>query len=718
MKMKKILLVALSLMLLLAFGCSHDTNNSSVTNPNPPTLFPKGYVQGKIVDSCTGNPIVGAVVDIGIAKATTNTAGQYVIKNVPATSYVDATTVTGSLNSGTSRSGDTGIIDTITGKLKIDSGYRGNYSATIDMTMATVGGVKVTNYASYYYNEVSVKFASMQPDTGVLSATNAKVTPVVGLGNGDFDFYLGQLTASISGTVQMAANHAAAASYVVALYSTDNGRNGNSASGFYNHLIKSAVTKADGTFSITGLEAGATFNIVAVDTATGTAKYMATKTSVSTACDGSNSDVGYLFAKDTDTICPFILSVTPAVGTDVDGTKGAISVVFTFSKPILATGRNSGQGVTPSPYWPDLYDDVWVNYIGNKSSNIEHSLSWNTAMTQLTVTLPSGAVAPGAVYTVAIMNNEFLADASGHLLSDGPDSDGNVPCTFNSNIFNGGKLYGTTFSTFGVETAGAITDLRVVNPSADLVDFDTAFGLDWTPVTGAKRYHVYCQLIQWPGEQTFPCDPSQTTGQVHPYVLVADTDGTGVQFSHIPLAGPNSLMPNLKWELLIGLTNLFNNSMFDDWYFVEDYGIKLAYNCYVRGVDLDSIEGPMPATVLYIEDKVAPLMTTTQCLSGTISEITVCFNEPMNEATLQNVPANLTLNASAFSGTAPTIKSVDLFTWQGSTPCATITLSGPGTLITPTAATAILTVGGTVQDVSGNLLNCTVAGSCVVGVCQ
>jgi hypothetical protein len=655
-----------------------------------------------------------------VAKATTNTSGQYTMKNVPATSYVDVTTVTGSLNSGSSVGTSPTLTDTITGKLKIDSGYRGTYSATIDMTAATIGGVKVTNYASYYYNEVEVKFASLQPDTGILSATNAKVTPVVGLGNGDFDFYLGQLTAGISQKVLMATDHTPAANYIVYIFSNDNGKDGNSATGFSGHKVWQGKTGADGSFTATGLEANKSFGIMAIDSASAGGPNFEAFGSFMSGCDGSiwyATQDDYMFAKSTDTICPFLLSVTQAICTYVDGTKGALSVVFTFSEPIVATGRNSGQGVTPSPYWPDLYDDVWVNYLGNKSSNIDHSLSWNTAMTQLTVTIPSGAVAPGAVYTVAIMNNEFLADASGRLLSDGPDSDGNVPCTFNSNIFNGGKMYGTTFSTFGVETAGAITDLTVVNPSADLVDFDTAFGLDWTPVTGAKRYHVYCQLIQWPGELTFPCDPSQTTGQVHPYVLVADTDGTGVQFSHIPFAGPNSLMPNLKWELLIGLTNMFNNSAFDDWYFVEDYGIKLAYNCYVRGVDLDSIEGPIPTAPVYIEDKVAPLMTTTDCLSGTISEITVCFNEPMNEATLQNVPANLTLNASAFSGTAPTIKSVDLFTWQGSTPCATIYLSGPGTLITPTVATAILTVGGTVQDVSGNLLNCTVAGSCVVGVC-
>ena len=100
MKMKKILFVALSLLLLLAFGCSDDTNNSSVTNPNPNTVYPKGYIQGTVRDACTQAPIVGAVVDIGIAKATTTSTGQYIMKNVPATSYIDRTEIDGELEFG------------------------------------------------------------------------------------------------------------------------------------------------------------------------------------------------------------------------------------------------------------------------------------------------------------------------------------------------------------------------------------------------------------------------------------------------------------------------------------------------------------------------------------------------------------------------------------------------------------------------------------------
>ena len=265
MKMKKILFVALSLLLLLAFGCSHDTNNSSVTNPNPNTVYPKGYIQGYVLDTCSRAPIVGAVVDIGIAKATTNSDGQYIMRDIPATSYIKDTVVTGDLN----------INDTVTtvgGKLEVDSGYRGNYSATINMTNASIGGVKVTNYASYYYDEVSVAFASMEPSTGIIDATNAKVTPVLGLANGDFDFLLGQLTSGITGyAVDARTLLPVPAGYTVYLFSTLRGDEGNSATGGAGNKVAQTTTDASGKFVFTKVEAGTKFGIFVVDTALDTA---------------------------------------------------------------------------------------------------------------------------------------------------------------------------------------------------------------------------------------------------------------------------------------------------------------------------------------------------------------------------------------------------------------------------------------------------------------
>jgi hypothetical protein len=612
MKMKKILLVALSLMLLLAFGCSKDTNNSSVTNPNPGTLKATGTVQGIVKDSCTGNPIVGAVVDIGVAKATTNTDGQYTMKNVPATSYIKKTTVDGSITTGT---------DTTLGSadLAVDSGYSGSYSATIDTSNAYAvnnDGTRVanTNYARVYYSTVSVSFASLEPSTGVVTDTNNKVTPVL-LGNGEFDFYLGELTASISGTVQMAANHAVAANYVVALYSTNDSSDSNNATGFDGHLVKSTVTKADGTFSITGLEAGASFKIVAVDTATGTAQYMGTTSSlVTSACDASNYNIGTIYAASTDTICPFILSATPLNWSDVTATvPNGQNITFTFSKPILATQYNTGRALlstTDFDQFHGLYQDISVNYTGNKvkdAGNLPHTLSWSADMTVLTINIPQASIAPAAVYAVVIENTRYLTDAAGNELSDGPNvKTGVVPCSFDSidNAIN--------FTTFGAVPAGAITDLEIRDPLT--INYNSNPTISWTPIYGAKGYNLYCQLIQWPGELTSPCDQPVVTGQTHPYFLVGYTENSIVS---LDFDGRGSLAHPGFADILVkhgyrGVGDLDEA----DTDFVENGLIKLAYNCYLRGVDADGIEGPA-SNVVYLEDTVHP----TACVSPLLVEL-------------------------------------------------------------------------------------------------
>jgi hypothetical protein len=702
MKMKKILFVALSLLLLLAFGCSKDTNNSSVTNPNPATLYPTGYVQGKIVDSCTGQAIVGAVVNIGVAKSKpTDSAGQYMIKNVPATSYVDKTRVDGSL---TVNDQELGSAD-----LAIDSGYRGNYSATIDMSKAYAvkdDGTVVagTNYAKAYYAEVSVKFASLEPSSGIISADNAKVTPVVGLGNGDFDFYPGQLTAKISGTVQLAANHAAAGSYIVALYSTGNTYNGNSASGFYGHLVKSTVANADGTFSFTGIEAGAYFKVVAVDTATGTAQFIGVASQISSGCDGSNTDIGYLYVSNTDSICPFILSATPLDWEDLSATvPDGLNITFTFSEPIKATPYNTGRGLLFTTNFEDfhgLYEDISVNYTGNKDSNIPHTLSWNADMTVLTINIPQASIAPAAVYHVQIEDGRYLTDAAGNELSNGPDrTTGVVPCDFDESDND------IHFTTFGAVMAGAVTDLALRD--ADLVDFDSNVTLTWTPVYGAKSYNLYCQLCQWPGELTSQCDLPQITGQCHPYFLVGNTDNTVAALDFdgrgsLSTAGFDDILVRHGYRHRSGIDALDGN----DTDFVENGLIKLAYNCYLRGVDADGIEGAASAPPLYIQDVVHP----TACLSlgsGTIVApftytFTVYFSEPMNKSGIETA-ANWTLAAANFTpATGITIASVVYYNVPGNWH-ADFTLSAASDIsFTPGTPDTVVTGNGYIGDVGGN----------------
>ena len=158
---------------------------------------------------------------------------------------------------------------------EIDSGYRGAYSATIDMTNAKIGGVKVTNYANYYYDEVEVAFASLEPSSGIITADNADVTPVLGLGNGDYDFYLGQLTTGITGyAVDARTLQPVPAGYTVYLFSHYRGNQQNSTTGITGNKVAQTTTDASGKFVFTKLEAKQRFGVFVVDTDIDAAKFM------------------------------------------------------------------------------------------------------------------------------------------------------------------------------------------------------------------------------------------------------------------------------------------------------------------------------------------------------------------------------------------------------------------------------------------------------------
>ena len=72
-------------------GCGDDKSVSTAVGiPNPNTLTPTGTLQGVLRDAVTNEPIVGAVIDIGIASTVTTETGQFFIKDVPATGSIGA----------------------------------------------------------------------------------------------------------------------------------------------------------------------------------------------------------------------------------------------------------------------------------------------------------------------------------------------------------------------------------------------------------------------------------------------------------------------------------------------------------------------------------------------------------------------------------------------------------------------------------------------------
>lgn len=708
--MKKILFVALSLLLLLAFGCSHDTNNSSVTNPNPNTVYPKGYIQGTVRDACSQAPIVNAVVDIGIARATTNARGQYIMTNVPATSYIDRTEIDGELEFNDNE---------VEIDAEIDTGYRGHYSATIDMTKASIGGVKVTNYANYYYDEVAVAFSSLEPSSGIVSADDADVTPVLGLMNGDYDFYLGKLTTGITGyAVYADTNQPVPDGYKVYLFSHYRGNQQNSTTGITGNKVGETTT-VGGKFVFTGLEAKQQFGIFVVDTALDTARFMGMK-DVTTDCNGSMFFFGIqdgqaIKVSSTDVVCPFPLSIkADGHGNYVDIAKeeiaDGVNVVFTFSEPILPTELNTGRGLTPtflsgSGSIPEasLYFDIAVNYEGYKVGNIEHSLAWNTEMTQLTVNIPAGMLQPSSVYSVKITGNRNLMDYNGnYLIKSLNESCSKYPNETSIEYW---------FTTWGAPTAEKVTDLRYYNREdsndGTQLDYDDRTTLDWTSPYGAKGYNIYCQMIQWHGEEP-PMGTgggaSTYTGEPHGFILMRTTNVTG--------RAPLDFQGNDNYP--------FSHS---DWFeFVESWNVPLTYECFVRSLNADGQEAKDPETGAYIDsnhvfigDTDRPHITSVSNLEygDTISRVRVCFSEPMNEASVQN--ATWTVNTGAFETGTGYGANVVLENYDTYSMCFTVSFDDAyraqlissvtqASCSSSTVLVPVLSMTGEITDVAGNLL--------------
>lgn len=734
MKMKKILFVALSLLLLLAFGCSDDTNNSSVTNPNPNAFKATGSIQGKVLDSCSTLPIKNALVSIGFKKTYTDEQGQWFFKDVPATSYEDTIQIDGNLTLPEFKQDDghhppTGITGTY------DTGFRGNYSVTIDMAKATINGVKVTNYARFYHEEAEAFYSSMEPTSGIINATNAKVTPVNGLVSGDNDFYLGQMTAGLTGYV-VNKDVQTLAGYKVYLLSTYGGPASNTTTGLEGNLVdvpgNPAITDATGKFVFTKIEAKQDYKILVVDTAIDTASYMGFK-NVTTPYCGLTASVGMLPVASRDIICPFPLSITAdghANYADIakEEIADGVNVIFTFSKPIKKTELNTGRGLVATyGYDPEsLYGDIAVNYEGYKSSNIYHTLTWNAAMTQLTVNIPAEVLQPASVYTVKIMNNSNLMDAGGKALTNKAGTFLDEYPYYNCESFVEGHLgeVGIKFTTYGSVPAEKVTDLRYYayqNEEDDAqLDYDDTATLDWTSTTGAKGYNVYCRMIQFDVQEHCVPDPicpecnpdiCENTGivQYHPFYLYGTTPVTGMMLN---FQGSNSKWPD-------GKSNWFE--------FVENWNVKLSYECFVVSLDADRTESIDPETGLrnesnrvIIEDTDRPHIVSTSAINGTIGSgnsiggVQVCFSEPMDEYLAQH--ATWTVNADAFqtgTGVAMTValQNYDTYSkcfrvhFSDATDAQLISSVRQATCPTTTVDVPVLSLtAGALADVAGNRL--------------
>lgn len=648
--MKKLLYFLLSASLLAMFGCTGDeTTNSGIPNPN--TLVPTGHLQGKLVDTCTQQPIAGAVIDIGIAKATTNTSGVYVLQNVPATTNADGT-VTGA------------------------------YEAVIDLRNATnAAGTKFAagTYPEFIFNDVYVVFSHLDDagpgQTTVLSdgysgvpvaqanASNHQ-TPITGIMSGEQNFYAGKLAAAIKGKVLKYAkpgfDNEPAVGYFVKLVACDcscgygpcsaEAGDSNSTTGYEGNVVKTTTTGADGSYVFSGIESGRKFKIVVTDTdTTSTASSEPTFTGKDFVCAGCDNTVKYADTIITDPVSeasPCLVGVSPAKYSNIKpDANGNVVVTFTFNKAIAGNSNNGLSGdaavdalaLTSAGNPNSLFANVAVNFLGVKSSNVAFKLAWINENKTLQVTIPNAS--PASIYSVDISRalshchydgipagEETLADAEGWTGWKNPPIDATDCCDVSSKV----KFY-----TFGASDAQA-TALRAINGP---YDYDSGFTLSWLPAVQAKAYNVYCRPIQNYG----------TTQEKAGYVIV-DQLVLGTTDTFGPLAGEiDGWWKNLGIQVLTGT-------------FVENGNIKITYDCYVAGVNADGTEGAASNVVEGIADTVKPMVVSStlnsQLAAATtetpMTTFTVIFNEPMNKAEAEKT-TNYVFDAAGFTVTPPAI---------------------------------------------------------------
>ena len=596
-------------------GCLVDGDTAS-TNARATPIQPTGTVQGKLIDSVTQQPIVGAVIDIGVGSATTNASGQFVIANVPANT------------------------DALNGTVE------GEYQATIDLRSVTspvnMATATAGRYPDFSYDGVTVAYTSLN-DTDAnddnSSNTNGD-TPVTGLvANVGFD--VGKLAAGIKGVVAYGDDSTnqreqpVPAGWTVKLVSNE-GCDNNSTTSCENRVLGSTTTDAAGAFTFANVESKAEVCIQAWNpTDTFSTKdggrCLTTPTdneTISLNVQPRNGDQNaaavYIFNKDN--LPPVVINVTPENNVDIAPT-GPLSVVFTFSEAIRQDAYATALTEAASTANGGLYQHVSVNFLGTKAGNIAHSLSWSADFKQLTVTIPTLAAA-----------SKYSVDISAATLKD---LNGNGVTVSNFDSIN--------FSTNGALAAAAPT-VTITN-SASLDDAGSPV-LDWLPVSGAQFYNIY--------------RAENVGGNNGALKLRADTGDS-------------------RYTETVSVN------------FVQSNETAVTYTYVVKSVNADQTESAASVAVI-AKDNVAPDFTA--AITGA-AEITVSFNEPMNEV-LAETAANYVLSRTV----VPAALAITSAVYNTTTQSVILTTNGN---LTTTLDTNILTVTG-VTDIGGNANDTTPTG--------
>ncbi|MBI5193072.1 MAG: Ig-like domain-containing protein [Nitrospirae bacterium] len=597
MKQKFFIILTAVLSLYVITGCSNKTDRSSVTSPNPDTLNPTGIIQGVLRDAVTQQPIVGAVVDIGVGRTTTSETGQFTINDVPAT--------------GSSGDGIPKVNDSY--EMTIDLR---NVTSPVNMTSATT----TPRYPDFVYDTMPVTYTSLNDTTNDNdlstsansgSGTNSQAnttstnhdTPVTGLASAG-KISVGKLAATITGVVAYSdTKQPVDSGWTVEIVSNSSSNSEGSAggTGASGNVVGSTTTIAGGVFTFPNIESMQSFTIKAWNSdqtySNGAGLVVVSPSDSETKTLSVQAGTTVLVAS-TDATAPTIISVSPENNADI--TPAATNVVYTFSEPIKQTAYAAATTAANSQV-SGLYKDVAVNYDGIKASNIAHTLSWSTDFKSLTVSIPT--LAPSARYSVNI---------TGVTLVDSSD-------TAVSNLGAKGLV---AFTTNGGATASAPTVTLVNNTGIDYSGVNPV--LDWLPVSGAKSYNIYRAMNQVWG----------STINSGAYKFVNTSNQSDFTDTTIP------------------------DNDGDGYTFIEDRQTMLTYSYVVKSVNSDFTESDGSAAVT-AEDKVKPKLDIAAGafvadIKDENSTITLSFNEPMDESSVETA-GNYVISVA--SGTAPTVSS-------------------------------------------------------------
>ena len=487
--------------MLALSACDRKTTNNTTTNsvgtPNADTFKPYGTVMGTLMDSSTGEPIVGAIVDVGVAQATTNSNGVFVLSNLPATA--DATS---------------------------SSSAAGTYTGVIDLRNVTSPvNMKDTTASPRYPDHVipadfTVSYSSLQDATLINNSNNTSAgntvasnhdTPVTGLVS-HISLTAAKLSAMVTGAIHLASDGTAVTeAYTVELWIDSNSNTTYDAAGvpkggtaddylFATVTTTNANSASFADFAFSNVPAGKSAYIIAYNAnkslVASSASLSSPKASFTTPSDGKMVDFKgmmkpVLLARSGDIVAPYVISVVPEDGSAVDPTKAPETLTLTFNEPLKDTSFTEGVLPTNNGIIAGIADLITVSGTDaqNNVFNPPFTVAWGTSGSSTDyskLTISVNTQAEGAKYQVTFPNGSYanqLMDAAGNIMSANPIT------------LNGAATNKITFYTLApsAQPPTAPNDLKVTNATS--LNYNTGgtgvVNLDWTASTNAVAYNIY-----------------------------------------------------------------------------------------------------------------------------------------------------------------------------------------------------------------------------------